>query len=73
MPLSGLSLGISVIISGIEETPGDLDYFGGQLTFSRARAQVLCDRLAVNVFLRMVPAAPGRVASAPVPAGCGRG
>lgn len=59
-------VGISVATSGIGET-GDLDHFGGQLTLSKARAQVLCDRLAVNVFLRMVPVAPGRVASAPAP------
>lgn len=59
-------VGISVATSGIGET-GDLDRFGGQLTLSKARAQVLCDRLAVYVFLRMVPVAPGRVASAPAP------
>lgn len=64
--LSTSDVGISVATSGIGET-GDLDCFGGQLTLSKARAQVLCDRLAVNVFLRMVPVAPGRVASAPAP------
>lgn len=64
--LSTSDVGISVATSGIGET-GDLDRFGGQLTLSKARAQVLCDRLAVDVFLRMVPVAPGRVASAPAP------
>lgn len=43
-------LGISVTVSGTEEMTGDLDYFGGQLTLSRARAQVLGDRSVSTCF-----------------------